>query len=143
MGNMRLAPINACSVGGDKPIVRYATLGAHMKVRREKQINAVVDDVLALTAVVGPILAGVLNALKADVVAEAGGTTEVKLKMLPRLYRPGDGDVVCAEARRRHRLAAGGTVARRAGRDADGARAPLAPATAMSASVLNMLFTKR
>ncbi|SHG69459.1 hypothetical protein SAMN05444169_3701 [Bradyrhizobium erythrophlei] len=69
-----------------------------MKVRREKQLNAVADDVLALTAVVGPILSGVLNALKADVVAEAGGASDVKLKMLPRLYRPGDGDVgICFE----------------------------------------------
>jgi hypothetical protein len=69
-----------------------------MRVRREKQINPVGDDVLALTAVVRPVLAGVLYALKADVVAEAGGYENVKLKMLPRLYRPGDGDVgICFE----------------------------------------------
>jgi hypothetical protein len=69
-----------------------------MQVRREKQLNAVSDDVLALTAVVRPILAGVLFALKQDVVDEVGGYEQVKLKMLPRLYRPGDGDVgVCFE----------------------------------------------
>jgi hypothetical protein len=69
-----------------------------MEVRREKQVNQVGDEVLALTAVVRPILTGVLNALKADVVTEAGGHENVKLKMLPRLYRPGDGDVgICFE----------------------------------------------
>lgn len=69
-----------------------------MEVRRERQLNPVSDDVLALTAVVRPILAGVLYALKADVVREAGGYENVKLKMLPRLYRPGDGDVgICFE----------------------------------------------
>lgn len=69
-----------------------------MEVRKEQQLNPVGDDVLALTAVVRPILTGVLNALKADVVIEAGGIDNVKLKMLPRLYRPGDGDVgICFE----------------------------------------------
>lgn len=69
-----------------------------MEVRREKQLNAVGDEVLALTSVVRPILAGVLYALKQDVVKEVGGYENVKLKMLPRLYRPGDGDVgICFE----------------------------------------------
>jgi hypothetical protein len=69
-----------------------------MQIRREIQLNPVSDDVLALTAVVRPILSGVLGALKQDVVAEAGGYQNVKLKMIPRLYRPGDGDVgVCFE----------------------------------------------
>ncbi|MBL0920249.1 MAG: hypothetical protein IBJ14_16220 [Hydrogenophaga sp.] len=69
-----------------------------MEVRREKQLSPVGDEVLALTAVVAPILMGVLSALKQDVVAEAGGHANVKLKMLPRLYRPGDGDVgICFE----------------------------------------------
>lgn len=56
-----------------------------MEVRREKQINPVADEVLAITAVVRPIITGVLNALKADVVREVGGYENVKLKMLPRL----------------------------------------------------------
>ena len=69
-----------------------------MEVRRERQLNPVGDEVLAITAVVRPIISGVLNALKADVVKEAGGYENVKLKMLPRLYRPGDGDVgICFE----------------------------------------------
>lgn len=69
-----------------------------MEVRKEKQLNRVGDDVLAITAVVRPILLGVLRALKPDVVHEAGGMDNVKLKMLPRLYRPGDGDVgICFE----------------------------------------------
>lgn len=69
-----------------------------MEIQREVQLNPVGDEVLALTAVVRPILLGVLNALKQDVVAEAGGYDGVKLKMLPRLYRPGDGDVgICFE----------------------------------------------
>lgn len=64
-----------------------------IEVRREKQLNQVGDDVLALTAVIRPILTGLLYALKADVVLEAGGLENIKLKMIPRLYRPGDGDV--------------------------------------------------
>ena len=72
--------------------------GRNMEIRREEQLNPVADDVLALTSIVRPILTGVLYALKADVVAEAGGHLNVKLKMLPRLYRPGDGDVgICFE----------------------------------------------
>lgn len=69
-----------------------------MEIRREKQLNGIGDEVLATTAVVRPILTGVLRALKPDVVIEAGGIENVKLKMLPRLYRPGDGDVgICFE----------------------------------------------
>lgn len=69
-----------------------------LKVRKEIQVEAVADDVLALTSVVRPILTGVLYALKADVVREAGGFEGVKLKMLPRLYRQGSGDCgICFE----------------------------------------------
>jgi hypothetical protein len=69
-----------------------------MRIREERQLNQVADEVLALTAVIRPILAGILYALKADVVAEAGGHQNVKLKMLPRLYRAGDGDCgICFE----------------------------------------------
>lgn len=60
--------------------------------RIETQVNRVADDVSALTAVVRPILQATLYALKQDVVAEVGGYENVKLKMLPRLYRRGDGD---------------------------------------------------
>lgn len=69
-----------------------------MKIRKQRQLSAVTDDVLAITSVIRPILTGVLYALKSDVVEEAGGYEGVKLKMLPRLYRPGDGDVgICFE----------------------------------------------
>lgn len=45
-----------------------------------------------------PILHGLLYSLKGDVVNEVGGYENVKLKMLPRLRRPGDGDVgICFE----------------------------------------------
>jgi hypothetical protein len=69
-----------------------------MQVRQERQISAVADEVLAMTAAVRPILIGVLYALKQDVVQEVGGYENVKLKMLPRLYRAGDGDCgICFE----------------------------------------------
>ena len=69
-----------------------------MLVHAQRQLNPVSDEVSALTAVVRPILKGVLYSLKQDVVAEVGGYDDVKLKMLPRLRRPGDGDCgVCFE----------------------------------------------
>lgn len=69
-----------------------------MRVQQEQQLNPVADEVLALTAVVRPILKGTLYALKADIVAEVGGYDNVKLKMLPRFYRAGDGDCgICFE----------------------------------------------
>jgi hypothetical protein len=69
-----------------------------IQLRLEFQQNPVADEVSAITAVVRPILAGLLHALKGDVVAEAGGRDGVKLKMLPRLYRPGDRDCgICFE----------------------------------------------
>ena len=69
-----------------------------MQVREQRQQNPVSDEVLALTAVVRPVLTGTLYALKADIVKEAGGYENVKLKMLPRLYNAGDGDCgICFE----------------------------------------------
>lgn len=69
-----------------------------MQIRSEVQLNTVADEVSAITAVVRPILTGILYSLKADVVAEAGGTAGVKLRILPRLRRPGDGDTgICFE----------------------------------------------
>ncbi|EGD56738.1 hypothetical protein [Gordonia neofelifaecis] len=69
-----------------------------MEIRSEEQLNPVADEVSAITAVVRPILTGVLYALKADVVAEVGGRENVKLKILPRLHRKGDGDTgICFE----------------------------------------------
>jgi hypothetical protein len=71
---------------------------SEIEIRKESQINAVGDEVSALIAVVRPILQGLLFALKQDVVAEAGGVANVKLMMLPRMYRAGDGDIgICFE----------------------------------------------
>ncbi len=64
-----------------------------MRIHKELQLNPVDDEVLALTAVVRPILTGVLYSTKRDVVAEAGGYAGAKLKMLRRLHLAGDGDV--------------------------------------------------
>lgn len=63
-----------------------------MELRLEVQQNPVADEVAAVTAVVRPILEGLLYSLKADVVGQAGGYDGVRLMMLPRLYRAGDGD---------------------------------------------------
>src|SRR6266567_9273007 len=69
-----------------------------MEIRSERQLNGVADEVSAITAVVVPILIGTLYSLKGDVVAEVGGRENAKLKMLPRLRRPGDGDCgICFE----------------------------------------------
>jgi hypothetical protein len=69
-----------------------------MRIREQRQLNPVANEVLALTAVVRPILTGTLHALKAEVVAEVGGYEKVKLLMLPRLYNAGDGDCgICFE----------------------------------------------
>lgn len=69
-----------------------------MQLCLQFQRNPVADEVSAVTAVVRPILQGLLYALKADVVAEIGGYEDIKLKLLPRLYRPGDRDCgICFE----------------------------------------------
>lgn len=69
-----------------------------VQLRMEFQENTVADEVSAITAVVRPILKGILYALKNDVVGEAGGYDNLKLFMLPRLRRPGDGDIgICFE----------------------------------------------
>jgi hypothetical protein len=69
-----------------------------MQLRFEFQQNVVMDEVSAITAVVRPILLGILYGLKGEVIAESGGHTGLKLFMLARLRRPGDGDVgICFE----------------------------------------------
>ncbi|MEK6411101.1 MAG: hypothetical protein AABN34_29620 [Acidobacteriota bacterium] len=69
-----------------------------LQLRLEFQENPVADEVSAVTAIVRPILTGILNSLKEQVVKEAGGRDNVKLFMLPRLRRPGDGDIgICFE----------------------------------------------
>lgn len=69
-----------------------------MELKIQRQINPIQSEVAALISVVRPILEGLLYGLKADVVAEVGGYPNVKLKMLNRLYRQGDGDIgLCFE----------------------------------------------
>lgn len=71
---------------------------SQIEIRTESQLNAVGDEVSALIAVIRPILQGLLYALKHEVVAEVGGFNNVKLLMLPRMYRAGDGDIgICFE----------------------------------------------
>ena len=53
-----------------------------MRIHQERQLNPVADEVLALTAVVRPILTGVLYALKEDVIREVGGRENISLALL-------------------------------------------------------------
>ena len=69
-----------------------------MQLRLQYQQNPVADEVSAITAVVRPILEGLLYGLKAEVVADAGGYARIRVRTLARLFRPGDGDVgICFE----------------------------------------------
>lgn len=69
-----------------------------MEIRSERQRSPVGDEVSALVAVVRPILAGLVWGLKEEVVAEVGGRENVRLFMLNRLRRQGDGDCgICFE----------------------------------------------
>lgn len=69
-----------------------------MELREEKQLNAVADEVSAITAIVSPILKGVLYSLKGEVVKQNGGYEQMPLFMLARNHRPGDGDTgICFE----------------------------------------------
>jgi len=69
-----------------------------MRIREEQQLNLIKDDVLALAAVVQPILLGVLYSLNKDIAKGLGGHENVPLKMLARVYKPGDGDCgICFE----------------------------------------------
>lgn len=71
---------------------------SQIEIRTESQINPIADEVSALIAVIRPILQGLLYALKHEVVSEVGGFSNVKLMMLPRMYRAGDGDIgICFE----------------------------------------------
>jgi hypothetical protein len=67
-------------------------------LRQERQLNPVADEVLALVALVRPIVSGILYAIKRDIMQEAGGYQNVSLQMLSRLYNRGDGDCgICFE----------------------------------------------
>lgn len=69
-----------------------------IQLRKEEQANPIASEVSALIAVVRPILTAILYGLKTDIVEQVGGHAKVTLSILPRLYRPGDGDVgICFE----------------------------------------------
>ena len=69
-----------------------------MQLRMEIQESRVGDEVSAITAVVRPVLKGILYSMKHEVVVEAGGYENVKLFLLARLRKPGDGDIgICFE----------------------------------------------
>lgn len=83
---------------GTSRAIHARTRGSSMRIQQEKQINPVSDEVLALVAVVRPIITGLLYSLKADVANQAGGRENLTLELLTRLYAAGDGDVgICFE----------------------------------------------
>jgi hypothetical protein len=69
-----------------------------MQLRLQFQQNPVADEVSAITAVVRPILEGILYALKGEHVADAGGHDQIRLRTLARLYKQADRDCgICFE----------------------------------------------
>ena len=48
---------------------------------------------LARISIVRPILASLLTGIKKDVLDDLGGINNIKLKLLPRAYLPGCGDI--------------------------------------------------
>lgn len=69
-----------------------------MELQSQKQLNPVQDEVSAITAVVRPILRGLLYALKQEVASDHGGRETILLRQMARNHRPGDGDCgICFE----------------------------------------------
>src|SRR4051794_18703836 len=69
-----------------------------MELSLATQQSPVASEVNALLALIRPVLFGIMSNIKSDVLAEAGGWANVKLKMVPRLYLEGDGDIgICFE----------------------------------------------
>jgi len=82
----------------DGPSNFLGTAMPEIAIQSEVQKSPVADEVSALTAVVRPILKSLLYSLKTEVVEQVGTHAELKLLMLPRLYRHGDGDCgICYE----------------------------------------------
>jgi hypothetical protein len=73
------------------PPARHATL-TRMEIREDRQKNPVADEVSALVAVTGPVIAGVLRSISMEVISVFGERDEVPLKMLGRLRKEGNGD---------------------------------------------------
>ncbi len=70
----------------------------NLENRVETQRNEISDEVSAITAIIRPILIGLLNSLQAEMVEKVGGRAAVDLQMLGRLRRQGDGDCgICYE----------------------------------------------
>lgn len=67
--------------------------GSIMQLITETQISPIESEVLARISIIRPILTSLLIGIKKDVVDELGGRENIKLKMLPRAYRPGAGDI--------------------------------------------------
>lgn len=81
-----------------KLLERLKVTNAAVKILEEAQQSPVADPYSASIAIIRPILSGLLYSLKQDVVSEMNGYHNIKLKMLPRLRREGDGDVgICFE----------------------------------------------
>ena len=64
-----------------------------MELITEKQISPVESEVLARISIIRPILTSLLLGIKKDILDELGGIDNIKLKMLPRAYRAGNGDI--------------------------------------------------
>lgn len=63
-----------------------------MEIREDRQKNPVADEVSALVAVTGPVIAGVLKSISVEVISPFGERSRVPLKMLGRLRKEGNGD---------------------------------------------------
>jgi hypothetical protein len=69
-----------------------------VEIRNEVQLADVEDEVLAITAVVRPILQGILFGLRKEIVDALGGLESVTLFALADARSPGDGDTgICFE----------------------------------------------
>jgi len=63
-----------------------------MEIWEDRQKNPVADEVSALVAVTGPIIAGVLHSVSVDVTNTFGDRDKLPLKILGGLRKEGDGD---------------------------------------------------
>src|SRR5499427_8442209 len=63
-----------------------------MEIWEDRQKNPVADEVSALVAVTGPIIAGVLHSVSVDVTNTFGDRDRLPLKILGSLRKEGDGD---------------------------------------------------
>ena len=61
-----------------------------MEIREERQQSPVADEVTALIAVTRPIVNGVLQSIRGEMIT--GEREELPLRLLGRLRKEGDGD---------------------------------------------------